>query len=159
MRNQTSNFFYLGGILVFVGMLLILETFGFVGKIHRFWPLLPLIIGIGLLMIFFKDYKRDYGFLALGIIITTNSMLFLYLSLTGYSKLSFLWPIFLIFFGIMFGVMGYYSNRKLYTYLAIFFVLIGILFFAVFSISYRLWPLSFIIIGMSLVLISYIDKK
>ncbi|MFH0832004.1 MAG: hypothetical protein V1886_04040, partial [archaeon] len=56
VRNE---FAVLASSLVIIGFLLLLESFSFLSGISSFWPVFPLIIGIGLIMLF--QNQKDEG--------------------------------------------------------------------------------------------------
>ena len=67
--------------------------------------------------------------------------------------------LFLGIVGLSFLSIGVLSRQRIYNYFAVSFIALFIVFTLVFSISYRLWPLSFVVFGISLFILDYLQIK
>ena len=157
MRN-TSTFTILAVVLILIGTVFLLDNFGVWTGISAVWPILPLILGIGFCMLYFKNKRKDLILLGLGSIITSDSTFFFYLNLTSWRALALLWPIFIAILGISFIICYCFSKMKVLLYLAVFLIALSASFILIFAISSHLWPLSLILGGISFILISVFEK-
>ena len=150
---------FLGLLLIIVGTLITLENFMVIKKISIHWPVFLLIIGFGFIMLFFQRKRADLVLLWLGSFIFILGIFFYYLNFTSWSRLSSLWPIFLGIVGLSFLSIGLFSKILFFIYFALSFLALFAVFSLVFSISYKLWPMSFVIFGISLLLLDYFQKN
>ena len=65
-------------LFIAAGVVLILENYGYLGSVHRIWPILSFLIGIGLCLLFTRGEMIDIGVLVLGTFISLSSIMFLY---------------------------------------------------------------------------------
>jgi hypothetical protein len=154
-RTQTV----LAMFLIIAGSLITMENYSIIQGVTFHWPLLLLIFGIGFIMLFFERKKNDPVLIWLGSFQITLSFLFYYLNATSWKNLVSLWPIFLGIVGISFLALAVLSKKTLFIYFAGSFLALFIIFTLVFSISARLWPLSFVVFGLSLLIIEHINRK
>jgi hypothetical protein len=151
-KSVRNEFTVLAFVLVISGILLLFEVFGYLSGISRFWPIFPLIIGIGLLMLFQK--QEDIGLLWLGSFLIINSILFFYLNFTSWKRLTKLWPLFITIFGTS-SLLCYFSNKnKIILIISLFTIFLSIAFILIFGLSPQLWPVSLIIAGIFIYLVS-----
>lgn len=156
MRNS-SSFNILASVLIIIGTLLILENFGISTGIWFLWPVLPLIIGVGFCMLYFRT-RKDTVLLGLGTFICLNSIFFIYLNFTSWARLVFQWPVFLMILGLTF-LNGYiFSKKRVLIYLAMLLIALGASFILVFIISLRLWPLTLVLAGVSFIIIGVFER-
>jgi len=154
-----SEFNVLSFILIFSGFLLLLENFGFVSGIHNLWPIFPFVVGMGLFILYKQMQGRDYGLVLLGSLLILLSVFFVYLNFKSWGILSKLWPIFICILGVSF-LFSYYFNRiKIYLYVGLFATLLGFVFVFIFTISVTLWPISLVVVGIFIYLISSFESK
>lgn len=147
----------LGIVLIVVGFLFLLETFNILKGVYKLWPVFPLILGIGFWILFANYGKKEIPLVGIGTFIVLISLLFFYLNFTFWSQLAHLWQLFLIFIGLSFLSIYIYQKKGIFIYLSSLFIIIGFVFFLVFSITAKLWPISLILLGASLWLIR--EKK
>jgi hypothetical protein len=158
MRNS-SSFNILAVVLILIGIVFMLDNYSIVTSILIFWPILPLIIGIGFTLLFFRSKRKDLILLGMGVFITSNSTFFFYLNFTGWSLLAVLWPAFIAIVGLTFAACSFFSKNRVLIYLAVFLIALGIAFILVFAVSTTLWPLTLILTGLSFILINIFEKK
>ncbi|MCJ7579713.1 MAG: hypothetical protein MUP98_04160, partial [Candidatus Aminicenantes bacterium] len=115
--------------------------------------------GCGFVMLFFHGNKTDMVKLWLGTFVFILGIFFYYLNFAEWAGLSSLWPVFLGIVGLSFLSIGVISKTKIYNYFALSFIALFIIFTLVFSISFRLWPLSFVVFGISLFFLDYWQNK
>jgi hypothetical protein len=70
-----------------------------------------------------------------------------------------LWPLFLGIVGVCFLVTTILTRNRIFLYISILFVALFGALWLVFSVSLRLWPLSLVVFGMSLLSINFFAKK
>jgi len=157
MRN-TSSFNILATVLIVIGAVFLLENFGIIEGAWFLWPLLPLIIGIGFCILFFKTRRRDPVLLGMGIFTLLNSIFFFYLNFTGWWQLVFLWPVFIVMLGLTFLACYFPSKAKVLLYLTTFLIALGVSFILIFVISTRLWPIILVLAGVSFIIISLFER-
>lgn len=140
---------------VFVGILLIFENFGYIGSISLWWPLFPFLVGIGMAVSFFEHGQRELVIIGMATYILVASIFFLYLNFVGWITLKEYWPFFIGFLGLSFVSVIYFGGkRKIYKFLSFFLILLSLLLFLIFKVDSRLWPLSLVLFGISVLLIS-----
>jgi hypothetical protein len=156
--NHASSFNLLAGVLIVVGAVFLLENFGVIEGAWLLWPILPLIIGAGFCMLFFKTRRRDPVLLGMGIFILLDSVFFFYLNFAGWRVLALLWPVFIVLLGITFLACYFPSRSKVLLYLAVFLIAVGASFILVFAVSTRLWPITLVLAGISFIIISLFER-
>jgi hypothetical protein len=154
-RTQTV----LAMLLIIGGSLITMENYSIVNGVTFHWPLLLLIFGVGFLLLFFERKRNDPVLIWLGSFQITLSFLFYYLNATSWKNLVSLWPVFLGIVGISFLAVAIFWRKMLYIYFAGSFLALFIIFTLVFSISSKLWPLSFVVFGLSLLIIDQINRR
>jgi len=143
-----------------IGALLMLENYGYISGIYPLWPVFPLIIGIGLYMLFMDRGKRDFVALAMGVYFVQFSVLAFYENYTTWASMSYLWPFFVGFLGVSFLSIYISTGKgKIFFHLAVFLIGLCIVFFLVFSVDPRLWPISLVLFGISILLIKEFNKS
>ncbi len=157
--EKRGTLFFLAGIFVIVGILITLENFSIIRGISIHWPLFLLITGLGFMILFFQRNKTDLALLWIGSFVFILGIFFYYLNFTSWRRLSTLWPVYLGIVGFSFLSTGIYSKRPIFGYFAVVFIALFIVFTSVFYVSQRLWPMSFVIFGASLLILEYIQKK
>ncbi|HOX40784.1 MAG TPA: hypothetical protein PK263_01155 [bacterium] len=139
-----------GVILIILGILFLLPRLGV--DFGKLWPTFILAPGLAFWAFYLVSGRKEKnaGILIPGTITTLIAVFFYYLSATSWEKLSTLWPLFPLIVGISFYVFYLASGRKEKGILvpANILSLIGVLFLALNSISYNLWPLILIIVGV-----------
>ena len=158
MRNKPTLLF-LAVIFIGVGFLLTLENLDLVDGLSVHWPLFVLIAGTGFVLLFYHRRKNDDFLVWLGSFMILLAVFFYYLNFTSWNQLSFLWPVFLGVVGFSFLAIGVIKKNRLFGYVGIVFVGLFIVFTMVFTVSKHLWPTSFIVFGICLLIIEYFNRK
>ncbi len=142
------------------GLILILESYGIVHGFWRLWPLFPLILGAGFLLLYFHQARRDTLLMGLGIYLVCCAFLFFFLNYTSWTLLGDLWPLFIGFLGLAFigPVLGG-RWRRIFLPIALGLLLICGVFLLVATVDPRLWPISLVLFGGCLLLIARPDRK
>lgn len=149
----------LASVLIISGLLVTFENYGIISGISVHWPVFLLFSGLGFLMLFNSRGKSDVVLIWLGSFQILLFVFFYYLNWTSWKSLVTLWPVFLGIVGFSFLSVAIYTRKMLFVYSAAAFIALFIIFTLVFSISSRLWPLSFVVFGISLFIIEYLFKK
>jgi hypothetical protein len=137
-------------ILFALGILFALETHLEVRILSRLWPLLLTSLGGGFVGIFYVRERREPFFLGIGVYLVSFSLLALYCSLTSWSRMAELWPLFIGFLGLSFLAIYLVSARELiYLFFIILFFSACFVFLLVFSISPHFWWILFFFLGLA----------
>lgn len=156
--RHTSSFNILAAILILIGAVFLLDNFGIITGVVAFWPALPLILGTGFCMLFFRSRRKDPVLLGLGSTILLNSIFFFYLNFAGWVRLAVLWPVFIVILGMTFLACYIHSRETVLIYLAVFMIALGISFILVFAVSTKLWPLTLVLTGVSFIIINIVER-
>jgi hypothetical protein len=156
-RPRTAQF--LSPLLILIGVLVTLENFQLIGAVSAHWPLLLIVLGLGFLMLFYQRQRSDAVLLWLGSFLTILAAFCYYLNFTSWARLARLWPIFLGIVGLSFLALGLDTRRRLYLYFAGSFIALFVILMLVFTVSTRLWPMSFVVFGVSLLVLEYSLNK
>lgn len=134
-----------------IGTLLLAENFGLIGHVGEGWPLTVTLVGSALILAGLGRGDYGSGLIGTGVYLVLTSLLFLYLNFTSWSKMATLWPLFIGFLGVaIFVASKGWRRRNILLFLSLFLVFLSLMFFLVFSIEVRLWPISLILFGISL---------
>ncbi len=156
-KRVRNEFGVLAFVLIFSGIALLLESFGFLAGISNLWPIFPLIIGIGLLMLF--QAQKDIGLLWLGSFLMIISIFFFYLNFTSWTQLTRLWPAFIAIFGMSFLICYFFNKSRIFLVVSLFALFLSTTFVVIFGLSPKLWPVSLIIAGLFIYAIALFDRK
>jgi len=157
--QHKSPLTYLAGLFVFAGAVITLENFGILHGISGHWPILLALVGVGFILLFFQRQQLDPVLLWLGTFLAILSVFFYYLNLTAWSRLANQWPGFLGVAGVSFLSIAVAHRNPLYAALALVFLGLFVILGLVFSVSTRLWPLSFVVFGTSLLILDTLRQK
>ncbi len=146
-------------IFIGVGLLLTLENLDIVDGISVHWPLFVLIAGSGFVMLYYQRSQNDDFLIWLGTFMILLGGFFYVLNFTTWNHLAFLWPVFIGIVGFSFLTIGIIKRNRLFGYLGIIFVGLFIVFTMVFTVSKHLWPTSFVVFGVCLLIIDFYNKK
>jgi hypothetical protein len=135
-------FFLLGNLLLGWGMEIL-------------WPIFPLLVSFFFFYLYFSRVESSpgvEGVLIPAVILLIVSILFFFLNFTGWELMQYLWPTFPLAVGLSFLVTEYAGAEtrglkgpaKFLIYFSIVFYVLGV-------ISYRVWPLILIAIGVYLI--------
>ena len=154
--SQTNNldkttYTRLSILLIAIGALIAIDSFMEISIIHKLWPLLITTLGSGLIGIFIKRRTTGNLYLAAGEYLVCFSGLALYFNFTSWNHIARIWPLFILFLGIVFLTL-FLVNRKKRSLLLVGLVLasISIVFLFVFTLNMQYWWTIFILIGISL---------
>lgn len=152
MQHKTT-LTYLAGLFVFAGAVVTLENFDVLHGVTLHWPILLSLLGAGFVLLFFQRQRIDPVLLWLGTFLIALSIFFYYLNLTAWTRLANQWPGFLGVAGVSFLSIAVAQRNPLYAALALVFLGLFVILGLVFSVSTRLWPLSFVVFGLSLLIL------
>lgn len=150
---------YLAGLFVFAGVIVTLENFHILRGISQHWPVLLALVGGGFILLYFQRQQGDLVLLWLGSFLIALSAFFYYLNLTAWSRLATQWPGFLGVVGVSFLSIAIAKRLPLYAALALVFLALFVILGLVFSVSTRLWPISFVVFGLSLLVLDAMHHK
>lgn len=157
-RRGKSEFNILAGLLILSGIALLVEGSGFLQGIHNLWPMFIFVIGLGLVLMFYQN-KRDVGLIGLGASMIMLSIFFFYLNFTSWVILKDLWSIFIAIFSVSILLCYFYNKKRIFLIIGLFGILLSIAFILIFAVSVSLWPVSLIIAGLFIYIISFFDRK
>ncbi|MBN2035427.1 MAG: hypothetical protein JW768_01675 [Chitinispirillaceae bacterium] len=157
--RRVRSVFVLAVVLIIAGIALTLENIGAISGASKLWPLFPLIVGAGFLMLFSERGRGDLALLFLGIVLVLCALFFFYLNYTTWRMTATLWPVFLGITGTGFLGMFMSSRVRLFLYLGSGLIMLATVFFLVFGVSLHLWPLSLVAFGASLLVVNYYYVK
>ena len=143
-HNLILSFF-----LILIGIIFLLDLFEIIPGISKIWPVFILLLGFGFWLIFFSKKKSNIAELGAGTFLVALSILFFYLNFTTWTQISELWPIFLVIFGFLIFVCYFSIKSKIFLYIGLLLMILGVVFYLVFAISAKLWPISLILLGIS----------
>ncbi|MFC1741826.1 hypothetical protein ACFL3V_04795 [Nanoarchaeota archaeon] len=152
--QHSSSFNIIASILILIGIILMLDNFSIMTGILFLWPVIPLVMGIGFTLLFFKSRRRDLVLLGIGTCVVLNSLFFIYLNLQGWATLAYLWPVFLALLGLTFFACHFFAKTRILIYLAVILIALGVSFILIFAISTKLWPITLILAGISFIIIN-----
>ncbi len=145
--------------LIITGIIITLENYHMITRVSHHWPFLLLIMGLGFILLFFNKNRSDGVLLWLGSFQFFLGLFFYYLNAASWKQLVTLWPVFLGIVGFSFLSVAVFTRRMIFGYFSSAFIALFIIFTLVFSISYRLWPLSFVVFGISLLINESLQRK
>lgn len=145
-----SSYGRFGILLAIIGGILAVDTMADLTVLYKLWPLLCTILGIGFTGIYLQRSRRESMYIGLGIFFIGFSVLALYCNFTSWTTLAKLWPVFPLLLGVsmVFGFL-FGSRHAVLLLNGLLFISLSIVFFLVFSLSYRLWWSVFILSGAS----------
>lgn len=156
--KKRSGTAFLAVILIITGIVVTLENFRFLNGISRHWPALLLIVGLGFTLLYFQRQRQDQVLIWLGTFIGLLGLFFYYLNFTTWKGLSHDWPVFLLIIGISFIPVAASRKKMIYVLSSLSFITLFLIFFMVFKVSAKLWPLSFLFLGADLLIIEYVNR-
>lgn len=151
-----------GMILIILGLAFFLPQLG-IGESGDLWPAFILAPGLGFLALYFAsdNRKKVAGLLIPGVITTLVSIFFFVLNYAGWQHMATLWPMFPLFVGISFYAFYLGSGRQDRGILipANILLLVGVVFLALSSYSYKFWPIVLIGLGLIMIFFGKKDKQ
>lgn len=158
MRNRRS-LLLVAIVLILVGALLTLENFSLVQGVSVHWPVFLLIVGAGFCLLYYHRDQDDDAVLWLGSFSFFLGLFFYFLNYTNWHQLATLWPVFLGIVGLSFLSLGIVTRNYVFTIFGTAFVGLFIVFTLVFTISFKLWPLSMTTFGLCLWILDTLNRK
>ncbi|MBN2543410.1 hypothetical protein JXI42_11150 [bacterium] len=158
MRSK-GTLFFLAVMFIIVGIVLTMENLYVFKGFSVHWPIFLAIVGCGFVMLFYRKSRDDVVLLWLGTFVLLLGAFFYYLNYTSWESLENLWPVFLGLIGISFLSIGIIKKNLIFNIFAISFIALYLIFTMVFSLSTRLWPMSFVIFGTALLVLEYLRRN
>jgi len=141
----------LAALAIAIGLVLLAENFGLIGHVGQGWPLTVTLGGTALVVAGTGRGRYGHGLIGVGVYLLLTSGLFLYLNFTTWSLMADLWPLFIGFLGVAIYVSGTgWKRRGVLLYLSLSLVALSGLFFLIFSVEPKFWPVSLVLFGISL---------
>jgi uncharacterized membrane protein HdeD (DUF308 family) len=143
----------LGLLLAVVGILMAVDTMTDLSFLYRLWPLLTTVLGIGFIGIYLRRARREALYVGLGVYIIGFSILALYCSLTSWTALATLWPVFIGLMGLSFVFSHLFGSARPALLLAgLLSISLSIMFYFVFGLNHRLWWTILVLAGISFII-------
>jgi len=157
-----------GFLFVLTGAVLLLHTTGFLTAFRALWPILPLVIGLGMLYVGFAHAGQD-GYVFLGMFLALGGAVYLLMNtVLSTVALSRIWPLFMTVAGVSLFVYGHTkkdpASRASLRIPASTIVILSFVFLS-FSMDlvetdfYRFvwnwWPVLFVVFGVSLIIVHF----
>ena len=157
--KKKSSLGVLSLFFIIIGTIITLENYDIIKGVTNLWPVIPLLIGLGFILLFFERKKDDPVLIWLSTFLILLSIFFYILNRTSWKSLSYLWPTFLGILGISFLVSGFFTKSRILVYLSVLFIALFLALFFVFTVSLKLWPMSLVVFGISLLIINHFNNK
>jgi hypothetical protein len=137
---------------VLSGALLLLENSGVASLkgVHSFWPVFPLLLGTGFLILFKQRRSFDLVLFFIGVYLVGVSVLFFFCSFYGWQVMAKAWPFFVGLAGLAAVCTARFigTARRFLLLSGTFFMFLSLVFFLVFNINAALWPSALVILGV-----------
>ena len=137
---------------VLSGALLLLENSGVASLqgVHSFWPVFPLLLGAGFLILFKQRRPFDLVLFFIGVYLVGVSVLFFFCSFYGWHVMAKAWPFFVGLAGLAAVCTARFVEkaRRFLLLSGTFFMFLSLVFFLVFNINQALWPSALVILGV-----------
>lgn len=152
-QADTNVYTRLAILLIVVGALFAADSYLGLAIVPRLWPLLVAMLGIGLIGIYFQRKTTGLLFLGAGEYLVFFSGLALFCNFASWSRIGRLWPLFIIFLGIVLCTLyGFSRQRRLFLFLGLILISLAVFFYAVFAINTRYWWSIFFLVGISILI-------
>jgi len=157
MKDKASPL--IGVLLILMGLILGGSALGIFNQ-NIIWPLMPLLVGIGLLLGYIL-YQQYPGLLMPGSILVIISLPLFYCTISGnWESMTTIWPIFILAPSIGFFVTYFIAlKEKSQLILAIILFLTGLLFLLINIYFGAFWSVILIILGLLLIGLSLIRRQ
>ncbi|MGD9201660.1 MAG: hypothetical protein PVI26_08870 [Chitinispirillia bacterium] len=157
---KESSYSRLGFLLAFIGTILAIDTMLNLTFIYKLWPLLITVLGIGFIGIYIRRSRREAIYIGIGVYAIGFSVLALYCSLTTWTALGILWPVFIGLLGLSFVFSYFFGHcRPVMLLVGSLFISLSILFYFVFGLNQKLWWSIFILAGISFIIFDKMRRK
>jgi uncharacterized membrane protein len=149
----------LAALFICTGAVLTLENYRLVAGISAHWPLFLILVGSGFVLLYFKERRRDAALIWLGSFCVPIGVFFYFLNFTSWEHMAHLWPLFLGITGLSFLITTIATKSRIFLYLSFLFVTLFCALWLVFTVSIKLWPMSLVVFGLSLLSINLFANK
>ncbi len=152
-NSEKTTYTRIAVLLIGIGTLIAFDSFFNLAFIYKLWPILTIVLGMGLIGIFIKRKTARLMFLASGEDLILFTGLPLYCNFTSWGNMSTLWPLFIIFLGIVLFTL-YFINRqkRALLFLGLILISLSVFFYFMFSFDVRYWWTIFILVGGSILI-------
>lgn len=155
-----SSYGRLGILLAGIGTLLAIDALADLSFVYRLWPLIVTVLGIGFIGIYVRRARHEAIYIGVGVYIMGFSGLALYCSLTSWTALATLWPVFIGLMGVSCIFGFFFGSRSPVVLLAgLLFISSAILFYSIFGLDQRLWWIVFILAGISFLIFDKVRRS
>jgi len=138
-------------LLIIVGLLFAADSLFNIHFLHKLWPVVITVLGIGFIGIYFRQRTGSNLYLAVGEYLVCFSALALYCNFTSWRCLSYLWPLFIMFPGIILLTVSLLRKKNRILLLAGFLLIsLAVFFLLIFSVSIKYWWSIFVLVGLSI---------
>ncbi|MGQ9589986.1 MAG: hypothetical protein ACUVYA_06795 [Planctomycetota bacterium] len=160
-RVLRGEFRALGVLSIIVGFLLLLEEAGYLVGVHLLWPVFPAFVGFGLAVLFFERGRRDPLMLGIGGYLLAVSGVFFVCNYTSWAPLARAWPVFIALFGVVSVAASPFAERtrRILWASGLFLIVLAAAFFLVFQVDARLWPLTLVLLGTWILLVTWVGRR
>ena len=150
---ENTTFRRLAILLIVIGVIFAINSILGYSFVYQLWPGLILLPGTGFIGIFLKRKERGSLYLAVGEYLVLFTGLALYCNFTSWASLSYLWPVFITFLGVVFlSIFLVRRKSRFLFFLGLLLLSLSVFFFFVFSGGSQFWWLIFILVGLSILL-------
>jgi hypothetical protein len=150
--SRKSGLILLSLLSVLSGAMLLLENSGVASLqgTHSLWPVFPLLLGIGFLILFKQRRPFDMVLFFIGVYLVGVSVLFFFCSFYGWHVMVKAWPFFVGLAGLAAVCTARFVEkaRRFLLLSGTFFMFLSLVFFLVFNINASLWPSALVILGV-----------
>jgi hypothetical protein len=156
MRGGIAGEFRLLGVLaIAVGFLLLLEEAGILEGVRKLWPIFPAAVGLGLILLFARQ-RKDLVLLGIGSYLLVSSAVFFVCNYTSWNILAHSWPLFVALLGVTSAIVAVFADRtrRVLWLSGLFLNIVALVLFLVFTVNTRLWPLSLVLFGAWILLVT-----
>jgi hypothetical protein len=156
-----GEFRALGVLSIGVGLLLLLEQLNILSGVQRLWPVFPAFVGTGFVLLFFRRRRHDLLLLGLGAYLLVASAIFFICNFTSWSFLSQAWPLFVALLGLVSVLASVFARktRQVLWLSGLFLIIVAVVLFLVFTVNARLWPISLVLFGTWVLLVSRAPRE
>ena len=148
---EKTTYTRLAVLLITIGLLIAIEPYMKISIVNKLWPVLTVILGIGLIGIFVKRRTSGSLYLAFGEYLILFSGLALYCNFTSWKNMTRFWPFFIGFLGIVFLTLLFFNTqRRVLLFLGLLLVSLSISFYFVFALDVRFWWTIFVLVGLNI---------
>ena len=140
-----------GITLIVIGIILLaMNLSGY--RLHEFWPLLFIALGLYFVVLFLTD-RSNVGLLMPASILIVIGIMFQYAETEGWWTMGMLWPFFLIGPGLGFFLMYWFGKREGGLLIPGYILTgLGVIFLLITFEGWYLWPVLLILAGLLVLL-------